>query len=245
MTQTESRTDDPIRVLLAKVGLDGHDRGVKIVARALRDAGMEVVYTGLHRSPEEIVATAVQEDVDVIGLSVLSGSHLELTRAVLEELRARGGADIPVVVGGTVPARDHDTLRALGVRRVLTPSDYKLADIVGGLVDLVAWHSQHPVARSRFPTRPHRTRRRSRPRRTRTRRRPLRRSTIRTARSRSPRPTRRRRLRLLSTRKHACNSGLRCRGGDVDSPPQWALPTSFAPSTATATSASGPRPSRP
>ncbi len=125
------------KLLVAKPGLDGHSNGAEVIAVAARDAGFEVIYAGIRLEPAAIAATAVQEDVDVIGLSVLSGSHVELTRAVIDELRARGGADIPVVVGGTVPARDHDTLRALGVRRVFTPSDYKLADIVGGLVDLL------------------------------------------------------------------------------------------------------------
>ncbi len=126
------------KLLVAKPGLDGHSNGAEVIAVAARDAGFEVIYAGIRLEPAAIAATAVQEDVDVIGLSVLSGSHLELTRAVIDELRARGGADIPVVVGGTVPARDHDALRALGVRRVFTPSDYKLSEIVGGLVDLLA-----------------------------------------------------------------------------------------------------------
>ena len=125
------------KLLVAKPGLDGHSNGAEVIAVAARDAGFEVIYAGIRLEPAAIAATAIQEDVDVIGLSVLSGSHLALTRAVIEELAARGGGDIPVVVGGTVPARDHDTLRALGVRRVFTPSDYKLADIVGGLVDLL------------------------------------------------------------------------------------------------------------
>ncbi len=108
----------PLRVLVAKPGLDGHDRGAKVVARALRDAGFEVIYSGLKRTPEQIAADAVQEDVDVVGLSVLSGAHLPLARRLLERLRAAGAGDVAVVVGGTIPARDADALVSLGVRRV-------------------------------------------------------------------------------------------------------------------------------
>src|SRR5512144_1191553 len=108
----------PLRVLIAKPGLDGHDRGAKVVAQALRDAGVEVVYSGLKRTPEEIVAEALQEDVDVVGLSILSGAHVPLSRRVIEGLRAKGAGDIRVVVGGIIPPRDVDTLRALGVSRV-------------------------------------------------------------------------------------------------------------------------------
>ena len=110
----------PIRVLLAKVGLDGHDRGVKVVARILRDAGYEVVYTGLFQTPQTVAAAAVDEDVDAIGLSMLSGAHMTLAPAVVEKVRARG-ADIPVVVGGIVPEADVAALRAAGVAGVLTP----------------------------------------------------------------------------------------------------------------------------
>ena len=105
-------------MLIAKPGLDGHDRGAKVVALALRDAGMEVIYTGLHRTVEEIVAAAVQEDVDAIGLSVLSGAHLALSEKLLAQLRAAGLARVPVFVGGNIPRRDHDKLRALGVAGV-------------------------------------------------------------------------------------------------------------------------------
>jgi methylmalonyl-CoA mutase C-terminal domain/subunit len=107
-----------MKVLIAKPGLDGHDRGAKVVAHALRDAGVEVVYSGLKRTPEEIVQEAIEEDVDVIGLSVLSGAHVPLTRRVLEGLRAQGAGDIRVVVGGTIPPRDVETLSALGVSQV-------------------------------------------------------------------------------------------------------------------------------
>ncbi|MGH7264455.1 MAG: cobalamin B12-binding domain-containing protein, partial [Candidatus Rokuibacteriota bacterium] len=117
------------RVLVAKPGLDGHDRGAKVVAHALRDAGLEVIYSGLKRTPDEIVAEAVQEDVDVIGLSVLSGAHLTLSQKLLERLRDAGAGDVAVVVGGTIPARDAEALGALGVRRVF-PMGTPLPDIV-------------------------------------------------------------------------------------------------------------------
>ena len=109
-----------LRVLVAKVGLDGHDRGIKVVARLLRDAGMEVVYTGLFQTPESVAAAAIQEDVDVVGLSMLSGAHMTLAPLVVEALRSRG-SDIPVVLGGIVPPRDLDELRELGVAAVFTP----------------------------------------------------------------------------------------------------------------------------
>ncbi|HVE83775.1 MAG TPA: cobalamin-dependent protein [Myxococcales bacterium] len=109
-----------IRVLIAKPGLDGHDRGAKVIAAALRDAGMEVIYTGLRASVAAVAEAAVQEDADVIGLSILSGAHLALCERLFAELRARG-ADLPVVVGGIIPAVDHARLRALGVRAVFGP----------------------------------------------------------------------------------------------------------------------------
>ncbi len=108
----------PIKVLVAKPGLDGHDVGAKIVARALMDAGMEVVYTGLRRSPGEIAAAAVEEDVDVVGLSVLSGAHIPLTRRVVEELRANGAGDATVIVGGNIPPSDEEAMREIGVAGV-------------------------------------------------------------------------------------------------------------------------------
>lgn len=111
----------PIRVVVAKPGLDGHDRGIKIVARALRDAGMEVVYTGLHQTPEQIVAAALAEDADAIGLSVLSGAHLTQFRRVVELLRAQDAADIVVFGGGIIPAADFAELAALGVHGIFTP----------------------------------------------------------------------------------------------------------------------------
>ena len=118
-----------MKVLIAKPGLDGHDRGAKVVAHALRDAGVEVVYSGLKRTPEEIVHEAVEEDVDVVGLSVLSGAHVPLARRVLEGLRAQGAGDIRVVVGGIVPPRDVDALLTLGVARVF-PMGTPLPEIV-------------------------------------------------------------------------------------------------------------------
>ncbi|MFM9018710.1 MAG: cobalamin B12-binding domain-containing protein [Actinomycetota bacterium] len=111
----------PIRVVIAKPGLDGHDRGAKIVARSLRDAGMEVIYTGLHQTPEQIVATVVQEDADAVGLSILSGAHMTLVPRVMELLAAEGADDVLVIVGGTIPGDDADELRALGVAAVYTP----------------------------------------------------------------------------------------------------------------------------
>ncbi len=108
----------PVRVLVAKPGLDGHDRGAKIVARALRDAGFEVIYTGIRLTPAEIVAAALQEDVAIIGLSILSGAHLGLSRKVIDELRRRGALDIPVVVGGTIPLADVPKLKDIGVAQV-------------------------------------------------------------------------------------------------------------------------------
>jgi methylmalonyl-CoA mutase, C-terminal domain len=123
-----------VKVLIAKPGLDGHDRGAKVVAQTLRDAGLEVVYTGLKRTPEEIIAEAIQEDVDVVGLSILSGAHLPLTRRVIEGLRAAGADDIQVVVGGTIPPRDVEPLKALGVAAVF-PMGSTLAEIVGAFTE--------------------------------------------------------------------------------------------------------------
>ena len=114
-------TERKVRVVVAKPGLDGHERGAKIVARALRDAGFEVIYTGLHQTPEQIVATAVQEDVDAIGLSVLSGAHNFLFARVLELLREKGAGDIAVFGGGIIPQEDVQALKALGVKELFTP----------------------------------------------------------------------------------------------------------------------------
>jgi methylmalonyl-CoA mutase C-terminal domain/subunit len=114
-------TDRTVRVVVAKPGLDGHDRGAKIVARALRDAGFEVIYTGLHQTPEQIVATAVQEDADAIGLSVLSGAHNYLFKRILELLQEKGAEDIVVFGGGIIPPEDITALKALGVKEIFTP----------------------------------------------------------------------------------------------------------------------------
>jgi methylmalonyl-CoA mutase, C-terminal domain len=111
----------PLRVVVAKPGLDGHDRGAKVVARALRDAGVEVVYTGLHQTPEQVVETAIQEDADAIGLSILSGAHMTLFRRVLELLRERDATDIVVFGGGIIPEADIAPLQEMGVARVFTP----------------------------------------------------------------------------------------------------------------------------
>ena len=110
-----------IRVVVAKVGLDGHDRGAKIIARALRDAGMEVIYTGLHQTPEQIVETVIQEDADAVGLSILSGAHMTLVPRVVELLKEQGAEDVLVTVGGTIPADDIPELKDLGVSAVFTP----------------------------------------------------------------------------------------------------------------------------
>ena len=110
-----------IRVVVAKPGLDGHDRGAKIIARALRDAGMEVIYTGLHQTPEQIAATVIQEDADAVGLSILSGAHMTLVPKIVEMLREQGAEDVLVTVGGTIPADDIPELKRLGVAEVFTP----------------------------------------------------------------------------------------------------------------------------
>ncbi len=110
-----------IRVVIAKPGLDGHDRGAKIIARALRDAGMEVIYTGLHQTAEQIVETAIQEDADAVGISILSGAHMTLVPRILEGLRENGAEDVLVVVGGTIPDEDAEELKSRGVAAVFTP----------------------------------------------------------------------------------------------------------------------------
>ena len=110
-----------LRILIAKPGLDGHDRGAKVVARALRDAGFEVVYTGLHQTPEMVATAAIQEDVDAVGLSIMSGAHNTLFPAVIDELRKRGGDDVLVFGGGIIPEADFDSLKAAGVTGVFTP----------------------------------------------------------------------------------------------------------------------------
>jgi methylmalonyl-CoA mutase C-terminal domain/subunit len=122
--------EKPIRVLIAKPGLDGHDRGAKVVAHALREAGMEAIYTGLHQTVEQIVEAALQEDVDAIGLSILSGAHLPITEKMMELLAEQDMADVPVIVGGNIPQRDIEKLKALGVAEVF-PTATPFEDIVG------------------------------------------------------------------------------------------------------------------
>ena len=129
--------DDPIRVLVGKIGLDGHDRGVKVVARTLRDAGMEVVYTGLHRTPEEVIAAAMQEDVDILGISCLSGAHMTLIPRVIELMKAAGADDIPLVVGGVFPDEDVVAMRQMGVAEVVL-QDTPPAKIVNVIRHLAA-----------------------------------------------------------------------------------------------------------
>ena len=126
-----------IRVVVAKPGLDGHDRGAKIVARALRDAGMEVIYTGLHQTPEQIAATVVQEDADAVGLSILSGAHMTVVPRVVDLLREQGVGDVLVTVGGTIPADDIPELEKRGVAAVFTPGT-STDTIVSFLRDAVA-----------------------------------------------------------------------------------------------------------
>ena len=125
----------PIRVLVGKVGLDGHDRGVKLIARALRDAGMEVIYTGLHQTPEQVVSIAIQEDVDAIGLSILSGAHNTLFRRVLELLKEQGAEDIVLFGGGIIPDEDRSRLKAAGVKALFGPggSMNEIVDFVKGV----------------------------------------------------------------------------------------------------------------
>ncbi|ATO16486.1 cobalamin B12-binding domain-containing protein [Micromonospora sp. WMMA1998] len=129
-----------IRVVVAKPGLDGHDRGAKVVARALRDAGMEVIYTGLHQTPEQIVETAIQEDADAVGLSVLSGAHMTLFKRVLELLAEREAADIVVFGGGIIPEADIPELERLGVAKIFTPGA-----TTGSIVDWVRENVAQPV----------------------------------------------------------------------------------------------------
>ena len=125
-------TAEPVRVMVAKVGLDGHDRGVKVVARALRDAGCDVIYTGLHRTPEQVVEAAIQEDVDVLGLSLLSGAHMTIFPRVIELLREQGGEDIVLLGGGVMPDEDVAALKEMGVAEILgqdTPPERLVATV--------------------------------------------------------------------------------------------------------------------
>jgi methylmalonyl-CoA mutase, C-terminal domain len=133
---TESQSARKIRVVVAKPGLDGHDRGAKIIARALRDAGMEVIYTGLHQTPEQIAATVVQEDADAIGLSILSGAHMTLVPRVVELLNEQGADDVVLTVGGTIPNDDIPELKRLGVAEIFTPgaSTDEVVEFIRGAV---------------------------------------------------------------------------------------------------------------
>ncbi len=135
--EREAPSGRKIRVVVAKPGLDGHDRGAKIIARALRDAGMEVIYTGLHQTPEQIAATVIQEDADAVGLSILSGAHMTLVPRVVEILRAEGVEDVVVTVGGTIPSDDAPELRKLGVAEVFTPgaSTDEIVDFIRSAID--------------------------------------------------------------------------------------------------------------
>jgi methylmalonyl-CoA mutase cobalamin-binding domain/chain len=135
-SDTQAGQGRKIRVVVAKPGLDGHDRGAKIIARALRDAGMEVIYTGLHQTPEQIAATVIQEDADAVGLSILSGAHMTLVPKVVALLRAEGIEDVVVTVGGTIPADDAPELKKLGVAEVFTPgaSTDEIVDFVRSAV---------------------------------------------------------------------------------------------------------------
>jgi methylmalonyl-CoA mutase C-terminal domain/subunit len=128
--------DRKIRVVVAKPGLDGHDRGAKIIARALRDAGMEVIYTGLHQTPEQIVETVLQEDADAVGLSILSGAHMTLVPRIVELLKEQEAEDVLVTVGGTIPAQDIPELKELGVAEVFTPGagTQEIIDFIKGAV---------------------------------------------------------------------------------------------------------------
>jgi methylmalonyl-CoA mutase C-terminal domain/subunit len=126
-----------IRVVVAKPGLDGHDRGAKIIARALRDAGMEVIYTGLHQTPEQIAETVIQEDADAVGLSILSGAHMTLVPRVLSLLKEKQAEDVVVIAGGTIPAEDIIELKQIGVAEIFTPgaSTQEIVDFVRGAVN--------------------------------------------------------------------------------------------------------------
>jgi methylmalonyl-CoA mutase, C-terminal domain len=130
-------TERKIRVVVAKPGLDGHDRGAKIIARALRDAGMEVIYTGLHQTPEQIVETVIQEDADAVGLSILSGAHMTLVPKILELLNEQGAGDVVVTAGGTIPSDDVEELKRQGVAEIFTPGT-STEDAVDFIRDAVA-----------------------------------------------------------------------------------------------------------
>ena len=130
-------TDKKIKILVGKPGLDGHDRGAKVIALAMRDAGIEVIYTGLHQTIEQIVRTAVQEAVDVIGLSIMSGAHLPICQKLLEMMKSEGIEDIPIAVGGVIPKQDIAKLKALGVKGVF-PGGTPFTEIIAGIKDIAA-----------------------------------------------------------------------------------------------------------
>jgi methylmalonyl-CoA mutase C-terminal domain/subunit len=132
---SQKAKERPLRIIVAKPGLDGHDRGAKIIARALRDAGFEIIYTGLHQTPEMIVAAAIQEDVDAVGLSIMSGAHMTLFPAVVDLLREKGASEVVVFGGGIIPQDDIPRLRALGVAEVFLPGSSTQA--------IVDWIRQH------------------------------------------------------------------------------------------------------
>ena len=136
MPSAAPSTQSKIRVVVAKPGLDGHDRGAKIIARALRDAGMEVIYTGLHQTPEQIAETVLQEDADAVGLSILSGAHMTLVPRVVDLLKEQGADDVVVTVGGTIPAEDIPELKKLGVAEIFTPGSttQDIIDFIRGAV---------------------------------------------------------------------------------------------------------------
>jgi len=137
MTQENMKPRRILRVLLGKPGLDGHDRGIKVIARGFRDAGFEVIYTGLHQTPEQIASAAVQEDVDLVGLSCLSGAHMHLFSEVVRQLREQGGEGIPVIGGGIIPAEDIPTLEEAGIRKVFLPGET--------ILDIVKWVRENIV----------------------------------------------------------------------------------------------------
>jgi methylmalonyl-CoA mutase, C-terminal domain len=140
LTTSLEASANKVRILIAKPGLDGHDRGAKVVARALRDAGFEVVYTGLHQTPEMIASAAVQEDVDAIGLSIMSGAHNALFPAVIDEMRKRGAGDVIVFGGGVIPSADIERLKAAGVSGVFTPGT--------SLETIIEWVKVHVKSRA-------------------------------------------------------------------------------------------------
>ncbi|MGC9071766.1 MAG: cobalamin B12-binding domain-containing protein [Acidilobus sp.] len=137
MSSLQSTEERPFKVIVAKLGLDGHDRGAKVIARALKDEGFEVVYTGIRQTPEQVARAAVEEDADVIGISILSGAHVHHIKALMDKLKELGAEDIPVVVGGTIPIVDMDKLKELGVKEVFLPGESlkRIAEMVRRLAE--------------------------------------------------------------------------------------------------------------